>query len=506
MKIQTRIILTVLLTTFLGNILKEWYDINSHRERAEAQLEAKIVTNGKLITGSMVYPIYNLDYDRQNEILNLYFADPDIKSIHFTESTGDINKVLDKSYVPSDNTIERQYNLSYKGLYLGEILVVYTRVNISKQLDEELKSAVFTFLISLIIVIFILYFLLNQIVKPIEELTEVATSITRGDISREIKIVRNDQVGLLAKSFMHMRQSVYEQISRVRRENRERQLVEEELQKVNSNLESLVRERTIELEEVIVDLKNTQNQLIESEKMASLGILVAGVAHEINTPVGVTVTAASHLKDEVLMMEELYNNNQISRSKLEGFIETTHEIADIIMSNMDKSGNLIKSFKNIAVDQSSEVKREFHLKDYLDEIALSLKSKFKRTNHKISIECSKDIYINSFPGAISQIFTNLIMNSLIHGFENMEQGEISITVTLVNHMLSITYKDNGKGIPPEIVDKVFHPFFTTRRGQGGSGLGLSIVYNLITSTLNGQVNCISELGRGVEFKFNIPVN
>lgn len=506
MKIQTRILITVLLTILFANIFKDMRYIRSLKRSAESDLQTKILNIGKLINGSMLDPIFNLDYERQDEILDLYFQDDDIKSIHFRESSGEVEKILNKPYLSDKHIIQQKLELTLKGVYLGDIEITYTRENIIKEWNTALRSILLSFFIMLIVVSILLQILLNRVLKPIEELTEVASAITRGDLNRDISVERNDQLGILAKSFVLMRNSINEQISRYKRENLERQQVERELYELNSSLEDLVSARTMELEQVIIDLKETQKQLIESEKMSSLGILVAGVAHEINTPVGVSVTAASHLKDEIEQIEVLYREEKISRKILEEFFATTHEISDIILSNMNKSGNLIRSFKNIAVDQSSEVKRNFQLKEYLDEIALSLRSKFKRTQHKIIIDCSKDIYINSFPGTISQVFTNLIMNSLIHGFEGIDKGIININARVINHILHINYFDDGKGIPVDIIDKVFNPFFTTKRGQGGSGLGLSIVYNLITTSLQGQVSCISEVEKGVEFIINIPID
>jgi signal transduction histidine kinase len=270
------------------------------------------------------------------------------------------------------------------------------------------------------------------------------------------------------------------------------------------HLEDKVRDRTQELKAAFDNLKFTQKQLIEAEKMASLGSLVAGVSHEINTPIGISVTAASHLIDEVESFKSKYDKGLITKSSFESFLETSDEVSKIILSNMIKGSELIKSFKNIAVDQSSESKRKFDIEEYVHEILLSTRSKFKRTKHTIEFECQKEMLIDSYPGAISQVFTNLLMNTLNHGFESVEEGKITINITHNDDSVIILYHDTGCGIPEENLGKIFTPFFTTKRGAGGSGLGLSIVYNIITKTLSGEIECFSKPGDGTTFKMTIP--
>ncbi|MCP4136969.1 MAG: hybrid sensor histidine kinase/response regulator [bacterium] len=247
-----------------------------------------------------------------------------------------------------------------------------------------------------------------------------------------------------------------------------------------------------------------EQKLILSEKMASLGNLVAGATHEINTPLGIAVTAASHLSERTGNMAQLRDSGSMKRSDLDTYLQTVDETSHILLTNLNRSASLIKSLKIIAVDQCSEEKRIFRLKEYTSEILLSLRPKLKKTKHTVTVTGSDTLELNGNPGVFSQVISNLIMNSLIHAFEKNEHGEITIDVTEEEDSVIIQYKDNGKGIEKENLDKIFDPYFTTRREQGGSGLGMNIVKNLVTQKLNGDILCTSTPGQGVIFTIRIP--
>lgn len=279
-----------------------------------------------------------------------------------------------------------------------------------------------------------------------------------------------------------------------------------EIAEMNKNLENRVIERTRKLEESLMNLKKAQNHILQSEKLASLGALVAGVAHEINTPVGVGVSLATHLQDETKRIKNRYYDETMTKQDFEGYIESNSEITQMIYTNLTRASELIKSFKMVAVDRSSSEKREFVLRKYVDEVLTSLHNKFKKTNIKIDVDIDEKIVLDSYPGVFSQVLTNLLMNTLNHAFEN-NQGQINIKGFLKkNNSVDIIFKDNGKGIPKEIINRIFDPFFTTKRGKGGSGLGLNIVYNIVTEKLNGSISCESTIGKGTVFVINVPLN
>lgn len=256
----------------------------------------------------------------------------------------------------------------------------------------------------------------------------------------------------------------------------------------------------------ITQQKEAERELVQSEKLASLGGLVAGIAHEVNTPLGVSVTAATYLEEKVGELTGLFAAGTLRRTNLESFLETARQSSSIITANLRKASNLVRSFKQVAVDQSSEEMRSFNLLDYADEVIRSLHPKLKRTSHKVEVEGDRDIRLNSYPGAISQILTNFIMNSLMHAYDEGDVGTLKIAARRTGNQVLLKYSDDGKGIPREVLGKIFDPFFTTRRGSGGSGLGMNIAYNLITQKLGGAITCESEPGHGITFNITIPTD
>lgn len=259
-----------------------------------------------------------------------------------------------------------------------------------------------------------------------------------------------------------------------------------------------------ELEETIDNLNQAQDRLVQSEKMAALGGLVAGITHEVNTPVGIGVTATSFLAERIHKLSQAYKDKSLSPKMLEEFLSDAQQSAELLQSNLTRASELIASFKQIAVDQASEATRTINLCEYLYEIIRSLQPHFKKTAHVIDVNCASSIVLDCPAGAISQIFTNLLMNSLIHGFDSVQQGLIRITVTDDLKMIDIHYSDNGKGLTTEQLDKLFHPFFTTKRDQGGSGLGTHIVYNLVRQTLAGTITVTSQPGQGLHYHISFP--
>jgi len=285
----------------------------------------------------------------------------------------------------------------------------------------------------------------------------------------------------------------------------ERKQSEEALQKAHKELEKKVEKRTEDLQQSLENLKQMQNELIRSEKMAGLGQVVAGVSHEMATPLGIVKTEASYLDEISNSILKDFVNNSLTESRFKDFINTAVGASSSICRNVENMINQLHSFKNVSVDQSSDRLRVFKVKDYLGEILLNLHSKLKRTKHKIIIECPDELVLDSYPGVFSQIITNFMMNTLDHGFEGIEEGEIVFDIQEENSRLVFKYKDNGIGMDEKTVNQIFDPFFTTKRNRGGSGLGMNIVYNLVTQKLKGQIKCYSSLGKGTEFIIDIPL-
>ncbi|WP_378954644.1 ABC transporter substrate binding protein [Pelosinus sp. sgz500959] len=292
---------------------------------------------------------------------------------------------------------------------------------------------------------------------------------------------------------------------------RRRKRGEKEILQLNAELETRVLERTKELQSTndaltntLVDLQQTRNHLVEFEKMASLGELVAGVAHEINTPIGNSITATSHLEVKTSQINEKFSNGQMKKSDLENYLDASNKVVKIIFTNLERAAQLVHSFKKIAVDQSVEERRQFELGEYMNDVLVSLKPQLKKTKHKVILNCPADIKVYWHPGTLWQIISNLLNNSLVHAYDEDEIGTITIDISHDDGSILLQYSDDGKGMPPEVQKKVFEPFFTTRRGTGGSGLGMHIVYNLVVFKMGGSIECMSKLGVGTVFTVKLP--
>lgn len=251
-------------------------------------------------------------------------------------------------------------------------------------------------------------------------------------------------------------------------------------------------------------LNAAQEQLVESEKMAALGNLVAGVAHEINTPVGICVTASSRLSSKTREFAELFQSGEMKRKDLKEYLETVHKGNKIILTNATRAADLVQGFKRVAVEQSNENKRQFNLSQYLRETITALNPEFKNKPFEVELDVPEQLEIDSYPGAFSQIITNLCMNSLIHGFKGREQGKILIKARPASTRFVLEYSDDGNGMSEEVKERVFEPFFTTNREGGGSGLGMNIVYNLVQK-IGGKLNIHTAPNEGVKLVFDLPI-
>ncbi len=276
-----------------------------------------------------------------------------------------------------------------------------------------------------------------------------------------------------------------------------------------------VQIKNLELAENLEILRKTQKQLVESEKMAALGTLVAGVAHELNTPIGVAVTAASTMQSRAKrFLEKLEKDEPLLKKELRDFTADATEGTTITLNNLARAASLIQSFKRVAVDQHSDQQRQFLLTPYLRELAASLSPQFTGTGHRLDIGCAEEIEMFSYPGVIAQIITNFVVNSLSHGFKGftdtgvmtIQTERVPISAHNAKECVIIRYTDNGRGIPSEILPRIFDPFFTTQQAQGGTGLGLNIVYNLVTQKLGGTLVCESILGKETCFTITIPID
>lgn len=297
----------------------------------------------------------------------------------------------------------------------------------------------------------------------------------------------------------------------IERDITQRKQAEQALRELNETLERRVQARTLELTQAnerlsrsLDELHLAQEQLVQSEKMAALGALVAGISHEINTPLGIAVTSATALQEDLLQLRQAFDAGELRRSMLQRHLAHGLEGADILVRNLQRAAELLRSFKQVAVDQSSGQWRTLDLGRYIDEVILSLQPRFRDGRIRIEHTSLPGLVIHTHPGAIAQILSNLLINAQLHGYDASQSGTIRVQARRLGAQVELVCADDGRGIAPQIRSRVFEPFFTTRRGSGGSGLGLHIVYNLVVGTLKGQIELLADAGPGATFRITFP--
>lgn len=269
--------------------------------------------------------------------------------------------------------------------------------------------------------------------------------------------------------------------------------------------EKALRKSKDRADAALAELQKTQTDLIQAEKLASLGQLVAGVAHEINTPLGIALTTSTLLGDEAKRFADAAASGKLQRSVMERFLERTREGTQLLFTNLTRAADLVHSFKQVAADQASGERRRFEMDTWLQDLLTSLSPVLRKTRHEVLIDCPPGVTVDTYPGALGQVLTNLLVNAVAHAYDKDQAGRLSIRVSEPrDDILRLVFSDDGRGIPPENLGKVFDPFFTTGRSTGSTGLGLHIVYNLVTSRLQGRINLYSKLGKGTRFTIDIP--
>jgi signal transduction histidine kinase len=338
----------------------------------------------------------------------------------------------------------------------------------------------------LVLIIAIGVAIVSSIQTPLDELKNAMHAIVSGDYDRPVRgLEARDEMGEMARSVEVFRENA---LARRRAENELR----------------ASKERA---ENTLADLRETQKSLIEAEKLAALGGLVAGVAHEVNNPVGISLTVASSLARRCEAFATELREGQLRRSRLEEFIGGSREAAKQLVSNLERAGELIQSFKQVAVDRSHEERRQFDLQQSTNQIVASLRPGLRRAQLELVTEVPENVILDSYPGAYGQVLTNLMLNAVNHGFADGRHGTIRIEARRSAPLqVEIVFSDNGAGMSEEVQRRAFDPFFTTRRSQGGTGLGLHIVYNIVTRRLGGRIGLTSAPGRGTTFRIALPVS
>ncbi|WP_298820593.1 HAMP domain-containing sensor histidine kinase [uncultured Roseibium sp.] len=381
---------------------------------------------------------------------------------------------------------------------IGQVFILIDRSTIS----YEIASTVGFIVTAIVVYILLLAIVIRTVFKRLigQPLSDIVSYLSTPRLiedppKAELMPGRADEIGILSASLQSMVQRRHMDLQKI--------------QEYQTNLEDLVAHRTEQL-------KLVQEELIQADNLAALGALVAGVSHELNTPLGNALMAATTIKDSTQLLTTELDQQSLSKEALENEIGRISDTADIIEKTLGRARDLVGNFRQVAVDRQSEKKRTFSFDHIVRETLATLQPTLKKTPFEVQLDLNADGVIDSYPGAVSQLVSNLVENALKHGYEDHTEGVIRLSSRLETvppisggkpGQMKIVFKckDDGVGIPEKNLKKVFEPFFTTKFGKGGSGLGMAICYQLVTEALSGTISVVSKVGSGTEFTIEFPV-
>jgi signal transduction histidine kinase len=505
----------------LPAVLLAYFQISSKLEsEVELRVRAPMQQYSEVLSRGIALAIWNVDRLVVEELVESVMRNPDVLSVTVTDEHGEVffrkqNEVARKGAVMRD---ERA--VTYNGVRVGRLAIELTSARIQDEFHQNLQGIILAVLAQVLISFAVIWLLFDRrLIQPLQQLRAGASRLARGDLDQPMQLNRQDELGELASGLDKMRTDLGALLSERQQQNAslqheltERRRVEDALGvsqatllSLNATLEQRVTSRTQELSTAVERLTAAQAELVRTEKMAALGSLVAGVAHELNTPIGNSLTVASTMQDQTRQFA-VEMTHGLKRSRLDEFVASTAEGAGILMRGLRHAADLVSSFKQVAVDQTSVNRRNFDLLDTVNEILLTLGPSIRKTGHSVHCQVAPAITMDSYPGPLGQVLTNLINNALIHAFHDAQHGQITINAELQGEgRICLIVQDSGTGISPEHLGRVFDPFFTTKLGKGGSGLGLNIAYNLVRDVLGGTITVSNTQGQGACFSLMLPL-
>ena len=504
--------LAIILAVAFGLLVPAALLIPFHLRTIDKAARIKVEADHKRLTEILSVilsePLWQITPEIANISSEVVYSDPRVAKIEV------VTLPDRKPFITNDVRMSTQkgpFNSLSKEIKHGEQTIGEVRLTLAEDLliadlKADAQRYVSTAVLSLILAIaFILMVLQWRLVQPIKLLMSESDRLANGELGEPIALNRQDELGRLAISLEATRQALQHSFKELEVKN-------QQLQEYSGTLESKVKQRTKELEDVnanletaLANVNSVQNELARVERMAALGSMVAGVAHELNTPLGNCLLVASTLEDETRHLTRMLTEGTMRRSDLARYAETATGSTKLLLRGLQQSARLVGDFKQVAVDQSSAQRREFSLLTMLQELAALLHSSLRKTPFTLELDIPADLTLNSYPGPLGQVFTNLVNNAVAHGLDGLLDGHMRCSAQKIGGNVLIVFEDNGKGISPEIINRIFEPFFTTKFGQGGSGLGLSITFNIITNVLGGEIRVISTHGQGSRFEINIPM-
>jgi signal transduction histidine kinase len=493
----TFLVITAITCIFLLAIGYEYY---SERRAVERQVAYKLEYTADIISISVSDPVWDYDYSGIELIGNSLFKDIEVGTLIIRDDVSGVVYDHEMTGIPykKENISTRSKAVTYDGETIGSVTLGLTDYYAKQMMYKRIQIRLVQLLMSIVTLVVVVYFISFQITKPISLLEANARRIAKGEKRLTLPPLKDDEIGHLASSLNEMGEII--------------EVSSTKLHTINNSLEEKVTLRTEELlvknnelNRTLKTLKETQAELLQTSKIQLTTRLVSGVAHEINTPLGLTITIVTFINGKVRMLEQLINNGHYSKEKANELLHEIEEASVSLESNLKRVSQLMEHFRQLMLEDQNQSATRFNVFDQLNKIHKTLILALMEKNIRFEIVCSEELVVKSYPSALLQIVTQLTENALKHGFEDKEEGIIRVTCEKRNNQLQVVFSDNGHGFSTEVCEHIFVPFYKADTKVEGSGLGLSIVENIVNVHLGGQIRCISERDVGTTFEIQFPV-
>lgn len=468
-----------------------------------AAVEIEVDRLATLLALAMREPLWNFAPHQADSIIDAVFVNPDVVSITVIDHKDIVFAEQTRPPPQVDKVASARREVERDGSKVGALTVIMSTAGYLQKLDvareQYARTAVIIVAGSLFIILLVMH---RSFVRPVQHLVAASEKIALGELQTPIRPVFSAELATLARSLESTRQALLNLFAEVEGQNRA-------LADANEHLEQRVEERTRSLEIALATLQRAQDEIIQTEKLASLGRIVAGVAHELNTPIGNALTVATTIGTHLEVLFKEFESGQLRRSTVTTVIQECGKGLPIFIRNISRAAQLISHFKQVAIDQTSDQRRCFNLAEVTAEVLSTLEPTLRSKNCTLQSALEENIQCNSFPGAYGQILTNLVTNAAQHGYVQEQKGVVKVQVrTLPGQLAELCVSDDGLGMEFEVRQRIFDPFFTTKLGAGGSGLGMNIVHGLVTRRLGGTIVVDSQIGQGttitVRFRLEAP--
>jgi signal transduction histidine kinase len=503
------VLLALLIGLLIPMALLQLYDAQVSRRRVIEDLRRDLARSTEVMSLSLAEPVWQVSPDLAEPMVRAQMEDPRFVAVQVIEPSmpepflsfqRPLSKDDDLFQHDASLTVSETRPVLHSGREIAKLTVSMSAAPLlAANYDDMWRNFWRSLATMALSSVLILWVMQRRVLQPMGRLTRAAEALAANQLDRPIALGGTDEIARVGQAMEHMRKALLAAFGALR--------------KHANTLEEQVTQRTAELTATNADLSlalahlgTAQKELVESEKLASLGRLVAGVAHELNTPLGNSLTVVSTLEDRYKQLAQMLNERTpMRRSALETLVRDTRRSQDILQRNVQKAADLVRDFKQVAIDQTTDLRRSFDLAAVLKDVVELVEPSFNRTPHKIEVDVSPGLLMDSYPGSLGQVLTNLLMNALIHGFEGQAAGQVRVHGARVSaDMVSLSVSDNGCGMDESVRRRIFEPFFTTKLGTGGSGLGMHIVHNLVTHVLGGQIEVRSSTGRGTQMLIHLP--